>query len=84
MYSIIFSETAQKQFEKLERTLQERIMAVLDRCKIKPYTHITKVVGTEYFRARAGDYRIFIKIENNKLLIMVLKICKRENAYDRI
>jgi len=83
MYSLIFLETAQKQFEKLEKNTQERILAVLDRCKINPYTHVTKVVGTEYFRARAGDWRIFMRIENNKLLILVVKIGKRENVYDK-
>ena len=82
MYSVTFSEVAQKQFEKLEKNTQERIFAVLSRCKINPYTHVTKVVGTEYFRARAGDWRIIMKIENNQLLILVVKIGKRENVYD--
>lgn len=84
MYTFIFLEPAQKQFEKLEKSTQERILAVLDRCKINPYPHMTKVVGTEYFRVRAGDYRVFLRIENNKLLILVVKIGKRENVYDKI
>ena len=80
-YSVLFSAEAKKQFDKLDKSVSERIIAVLERCKINPYSHVVKVVGTPYFRARAGDYRIIMKIENNQLLILVVKIGKRENIY---
>jgi mRNA interferase RelE/StbE len=81
-YQILYSEDARKQIKKLDNHVSERIVSVIERCKINPYTHVTKVVGTDYFRARAGDWRILMKIENNQLFILVVKIGRRENIYD--
>ena len=83
VYQITYSQKVDKQLEKLDSITRERIIAVIDRCKINPYSYVIKVIGTDYFRARAGDWRIFMKIENHKLLILVLKIGKRENVYDK-
>ncbi len=83
VYQITYSQKADKQLEKLDSTTRERIIAVIDRCKINPYSYVIKVIGTEYYRARAGDWRIFMKIENGQLKILILKIGRRENIYDK-
>lgn len=82
VYQIIYSKEADKQLERLDKHISERIISVIERCRINPYSHVTKVIGTNYFRARAGDWRILMKIENNQLLILILKIGMRENIYD--
>ena len=83
-YQIIYSPDAQKQLKKMDLHLRKRIISVIERLRINPYNYVIKVVGTEYFRARAGDYRIFLRIENNELQVLILKIKRRENAYDRV
>jgi len=43
MYNIEFSKTAEKQLYKLEKDIQRRIVATLERCRIRPYAHVKKL-----------------------------------------
>ncbi len=81
MYDIEFSQTAEKQFFKLNRNIQLRIISILERIRIRPYSSIIKLVGSRYFRLRAGDYRVIVDVEDSKLLIMVIEIGHRKNIY---
>ena len=58
MYSIEFSETAEKQICKLEKETRDRIFSALERIRIRPYPFVKKLVGNPYFRLRVGDYRV--------------------------
>ncbi len=82
-YEIIFSDKALKQLEKLERKLQERIIAVLERIRIRPENYVTKLVGDPGYKLRVGDYRVIMDIDNERLKILVLKVGHRKNIYDR-
>ena len=81
-YTIIFSEKASQQLAKLDRTIQKRIIAVLERVKIKPERYVTKLVGDPAFKLRVGDYRVILDIEHNELRILILMIGHRKNIYD--
>jgi len=83
MYSIEFSETAKKQLDKLDIQLRKRIIQSLERIKIRPYHFIKRKEGTPYFIFRVGNYRLILRIENNKLLIFVLEVEHRKNIYKR-
>lgn len=82
-YEIIFSDKALKQIKKLDKKIQERIIAVLERIRVRPEAYVTKLVGDPGYKLRVGDYRIIMDIENNKLKILVLKVGHRKNIYDR-
>ena len=83
MYEIIFSNKAKKQLFKLEKNIQERIIAALERIRIRPDSFITKLVGDPGFKLRIGDYRVIMDIDNNNLLILVIKIGHRRDIYKR-
>ncbi|MFH1310830.1 MAG: type II toxin-antitoxin system mRNA interferase toxin, RelE/StbE family [Nanoarchaeota archaeon] len=83
MYEIILSEKAKKQLKKLNKLTQERIGSVIERIKIRPFSYdIKKLQGTSYYRARVGEYRIILDIQQNKLIIIVIEIGHRKNIYD--
>lgn len=83
MYELIYSPSALKQLEKLEHNIKERIIVALERLRIRPEScDIKKLVGMQGYRFRVGDYRIIFDMENNKLIILVLKIGHRKNIYD--
>ncbi len=84
MYEIILSEQALKQLEKLENNIQERILKVLERIKIRPEIHIIKLVGDFGYKLRVGDYRLILDIDNNKNLIIITKIGHRKNIYKNL
>ena len=81
MYEIILSETALQQLKKLEKDIQERIIRTLERIRIRPEAYIIKLVGDPGYKLRAGDYRIILDIDKNKLLILVIKIGYRKKVY---
>ena len=81
MYVIEFSKIAEKQFYKLEKSVQIRINSALERCRIRPYTYIKKLVGNHYFSLRIGNYRVIMDIKDNKLIIFVIEVGHRRNIY---
>lgn len=81
MYEIFFSETAKKQLRKLEKTTQKRIIAALERIRIRPEAHLRKLIGDPGYRLRAGDYRIILDLDKNKLIVTVIKIGHRKSIY---
>lgn len=81
MYNILFSDKAKKQLEKLNKSIQSRIINSLERIRIRPEAYITKMVGDPGYKFRVGDYRIILDIEKDKLLVLVIKIGHRKNIY---
>jgi mRNA interferase RelE/StbE len=82
-YEIIFSDQALRQLKKLEKTVQGRIIAALERIRIRPQAYVTKLVGDQGYKLRVGDYRVLMDIDNNKLTILVLKAGHRKNIYQK-
>jgi len=82
-YEIIFSDKAYRQLKKLDRVTQERIIAALEKIRIRPEVYITKLVGDPGYKLRVGDYRIIMDIEKKMLLILVLKVGHRKKIYKK-
>lgn len=82
-YDIVFSDKALNQLKKMEKNVQERIIAVLERIRVRPESYVTKLVGDPGYKLRVGDYRIIMDIDNKILRILILKVGHRKNIYDR-
>ncbi len=82
-YEIIFSDKALNQFKKLEKKVQERIIDVLERIRVRPETYVTKLVGDPGYKLRVGDYRVIMDIDKKILKILILKVGHRKNIYGR-
>jgi mRNA interferase RelE/StbE len=80
-YDVIFSDKAYKQLKKLDRETQSRIIAALERIRIRPERHITKLIGDPGYKMRIGDFRIILDIDHNTLRILVIKIGHRKKVY---
>ena len=83
-YEIIFTDTSLKQFKKLKKDVQERIIKALERIRIRPEVHVKKLVGDPGYRLRVGEYRVIIDIYKDKLIILVIKIGNRKNIYKNL
>ncbi len=81
MYQIIFAPKARKQFLKLEKDIQKRILQALKRIRIRPEAYLVKLVDDSSFKLRVGEYRLFIDILGDKLVLLVVKIGHRKNIY---
>jgi mRNA interferase RelE/StbE len=83
-YEIIFTDTSRKQFKKLEKNVQERIIKALERIRIRPEVHVKKLVGDPGYRLRVGEYRVILDIYKDKLIILVIKIGHRKGIYKNL
>jgi mRNA interferase RelE/StbE len=81
MYEIIFSEKAENQLKKLEKNIQERILATLERIRIRPEVFVSKLVDDPGYKLRIGDYRVILDLDKSKLIILVIKVGHRKNIY---
>jgi mRNA interferase RelE/StbE len=81
MYVLNYSETFRKQIKKLPKDIQKRVIEVLERIKIRPFSYIKKLTRNPFFSLRAGDYRIILDIKQDKLIILVIEIGHRKKIY---
>jgi mRNA interferase RelE/StbE len=82
-YQIEFVKQAAKQFKTLSTQEQERLQAKIDALASEPRpVGVVKLVGEEdLYRIRVGDYRVIYVIQDNLLLILILKIGHRRDVY---
>ena len=84
--TVIFADKARKEFLKLDKPIQKQIQ-----------TFIVKLQGLEdprssgkalagnlagRWRYRVSDYRLVCEIEDEKIIITILRIGHRKNIYD--
>ena len=81
-YRIEFKRSAAKVLKKLPKPDRRRIRDKIDSFADKlPDPATTKMKGDNPFhRVRVGDYRIIYEIQENTLLILVLKIDHRKEV----
>jgi mRNA interferase RelE/StbE len=86
-WQIVFSRTGEKELEKLSRQSQSLIRNFL-------YTRILELNHPKqsgkslsankkgYWRYRVDKFRIICKLEEDKLVILIVKIAKRDVVYE--
>jgi len=84
MYALIYSPGAQKDFAGLPRDVAVRIHTSLKSIKTDPYNRVKKLEGSlavPLYSYKVGQYRYFLTIEDNKVVIFVIEIGHRKNIY---
>ena len=81
IYSINYTKHALEELEKFDKELSKRIISVLERIRIRPFSFVLRLVGTNYYRLRVGEYRVILDINNNELIILVIELGHRKNIY---
>ena len=85
-YRIEFKRSAAKALKKIPRRDQKRIRDKIDSfSEGLPDRNITKMKGDNPFhRIRVGYYRIVYEIQDDILLILILKIGHRKDIYRKL
>lgn len=84
MYTLIYSDKALKQIEKLNKILKQRIINTLERIRIRPHSYVKKLVGHPYFSLRVGNHRLILDIKEDKLVIFIIETGHRKKIYKEI
>ncbi|EQB68168.1 MAG: hypothetical protein AMDU5_GPLC00015G0014 [Thermoplasmatales archaeon Gpl] len=82
-YSVLFSDLSLKQLKKLDGETRQRIITSIERIRIRPNAYIKRLVGEEGYRFRVGDYMVILDLDNERLIVLVLRIGHRKNVYDQ-
>lgn len=82
-YHIEFVKQAAKQFKSLPPQEQKRIQPKIDALATEPRpAGVVKLKGEEnLYRIRVGDYRVIYNVQDERLLVLVVKIGPRGNVY---
>ena len=83
MYKVAFDSSAEKEFLKLEKSVQELVAAKIIDLKNGNFNNDKSLKGKHKgkFRKRAGNYRIVYLKENNLLLVSVIRVAHRKEVY---
>jgi mRNA interferase RelE/StbE len=81
-FEIRFKKSAQKEIQHIHqpdfRRLMERIQALAE-CPVP--SDAVKLVGSEYWRLRQGDWRIVYAKDDDSGLVTIMKVAHRREVY---
>jgi len=81
-YKIYIKPTAAKELEKIPERDVYRIIKKIQNLSSNPRPHgCEKLSSEEKYRVRQGNYRILYSIEDDKLIVLVIKIGHRKDVY---
>jgi mRNA interferase RelE/StbE len=84
MYEILFTKQADRALRKMSRKTARLIREKLDQLAQDPYArnpNVTKLQGRPGYRLRVGDWRVIYELEDDRLVILVLKVAPRGGVY---
>jgi mRNA interferase RelE/StbE len=84
-YKILIKSSAVKELAKLLKKDIQRIISKIKGLSTDPRPHgCEKLSAQERYRIRQGNYRIVYSIEDDKLIVFVIKIVHRSEVYSNL
>lgn len=83
-FKIEYKRSALKNIKILPREMEERIRSAIDNLSGNPRPHGSRKIsgaGEDRYRVKVGDYRVIYRIYNDYLLVLILRVAHRREAY---
>ena len=82
-YSVIFKPFVEKDLRKIPDVVIDRIFERIEGLTSDPFPHqsIKLTGGEQFYRIRAGDYRILYKVDSQLKQIVIQYIRHRRDVY---
>jgi mRNA interferase RelE/StbE len=81
-YEVYFRESVEKDFRNIPKKDLTRILHRVELLSIEPRPQgCEKLTGQEKYRLRQGRYRIIYSIEDEKLVVLIVKVAHRRDIY---
>ena len=79
-YEVVFAPNVARQLRRVDRKWQLKIVAAAEALGDNPRPHGYKKLVDEggLHRIKVGDYRIIYNVQDNILLVSVLRVAKRD------
>ena len=84
-YTVQVSSSAAKSLAKIDKKTRLRIVGAIELLAVDPRPPGVKLLrGGEQgrWRARVGDYRIVYTIDDDRLIVLVLRVAHRREVYE--
>jgi mRNA interferase RelE/StbE len=84
MYNIRYTAEAYRDFKRIPDNILKTIFQKLNVLAENPYAmnnNIKKLTNQNAYRLRVGDYRVVYKLENDELVIVVVRVAHRREVY---
>lgn len=84
-YRIEFTSAAARQFRKLPSQARSRLQHRIDRLADNPRPPgVVAIKGSSgALRLRVGDYRVIYRVEDDLLVVLVVRVGHRREVYER-
>jgi mRNA interferase RelE/StbE len=83
-YKIIFRKSVAQDMRRIPTRDLRRILAAIDALSDDPRpVGVEKLSGKEKYRIRQGNYRILFEIEDEEVIVVVVKVGHRRDVYRR-
>ena len=81
-YKVIFTKSVEKDFRKIPKLEVSKILNEIAYLAKNPRSSKTKKLkGEKLYRLRVGNYRVIYDIQDNLMLIFVVKLGHRSDIY---
>lgn len=88
IYELNFTPSAKKEWDKLDNSIKHMFKKALAKRLINPIVPASKLrdlpIDCYKIKLRTVGYRLIYTIENNKLILLVLTINRRDVVYDKL
>lgn len=84
MYKLLFSKQVDKSLRKMPRNVSDLLRGKLVQLAENPYDlnhNVTKLQNRPGYRLRVGDWRIIYDVEDDVLIVRVIRIASRGEIY---
>lgn len=86
MWHVEFTPRADKQFRKLDHQTRQAVVDYLEKITAgsDPRRHGKPLIGdwSDFWRYRVGKFRLICEIQDNRLVVEVVTIGRRDHVYD--
>lgn len=82
-YTVRIMDDAERQLKKIQKHDRKRITEKIEALEVDPRPRgVKKIRGMEkLYRIRVGDYRVVYLIQDDVLLVLVIIVARRKDAY---
>lgn len=80
-YSVVLTESAQRDLARLDRSVARRIVARLEDLQEDPLQKLGRLVNSPLYRLRVGDWRVIVEVDQRQVRVLVIKVAHRRSIY---